>query len=258
MLDRRSSRLALLGPLVLLLGTVLLLAPALPARAEAVPDAVRKKKIKKLGRTLAKKARSPRAPKYKAEILDLIEALGVLGGPEAAEASLRGVPMDDPAVRDRIFALVEKEHAPALVAPLAALLEAKPYRRDFDLRKRVARSLAVMADFKAVEPLARLVRTDEDANVVATAAESLATYAEAPLPARKVAVKRLIDTYTTTYNLMLSMKPDQKVIASLMKKRYKIYARPIRGALQALTGQQLTRPQDWRTWWNKHKKDNDW
>jgi len=258
MLDRRSSRLALLGPLLVLLGVAFLLAPAPAARAEGVPDAVRRAQIKKLGRTLAKKTRSPRAAKYKAEILDLIEALQVLGGPDAAQASLRGVSMDDATVRDKIFDLVEKEHAPTLVAPLAALLDAKPFRRDFDLRKRIARALAVMADFQAVTPLGGLVRTDEDANVVAVAAGSLATYAEAPLVLRKDAVKRLIDTYTTTYNLMLSMKPDQKVIAGVMQKRWKIYARPIRVALQALTAQQITRPQAWRTWWNKNKKKRDW
>ena len=116
----------------------------------------------------------------------------------------------------------------------------------------------LVLDPPAVSPLTGLIRTDEDAEVVAVAAESLASYGAAPLDLRKEAVKQLVETYTTTYNLMLSIKPDQKVIAGVMKKRYQIYAAPVRRALQALTGAQLSRPQEWREWWNEHKKKTDW
>ena len=145
-----------------------------------------------------------------------------------------------------------------MVRPLAALLEAKDHRRDVDLRRRIARSLGIVLDPAATVPLTSLIRTDEDAVVVATAAESLSVYGAAPLPLRKDAVKQLVETYTTTYNLMLSIKPDQKVIAGVMKERYQVYATPLRRALQALTGAQLTRPQEWREWWNEHKKKTDW
>ena len=247
--------------ILLLLGGLGFATPA-PVQADEVgeiTERVRKDKIKKLGKTLQKRAKSRRADKYKPEMLEILDALEVLGGHEAALAAMKGLLYKDEQVRDRIFELVDKEHAPETVGPLARLLEDKAYRRDVDLRKRVARSLAVVADPDAVLPLTSLVRTDEDAEVVAVAAESLSTYGAAPLKLRKEAVKRLVSVYSTTYNLMLSIKPDQKVIASVMKKRWRVYATPVRRALQSLTGQSdLSRPQDWQTWWNKNKKRRDW
>ncbi len=219
-------------------------------------ERARKQAIRDLGKDLRKEARNPRPldDERRARILKQIEALEVLGGPEAAIAALGAVPLTEAVVRDAVFALVDKEHGEALVGPLAERLDDNDYRRDTDLRKRIARSLSIAADAKAVPPLTGLVRTDEDADVVAAAADALATYASAKLPLRKDAVKALIDVYTSTYNLMLSMKPEQRVIADVNQKRWKIFARPIREALQALTGQSITRPQDWRTWWNKNKK----
>ena len=35
-------------------------------------------------------------------------------------------------------------------------------------------------------------------------------------------------------------------------------ARAAYDALQALTGVQLTRPAEWRRWWNSNKKRNKW
>ncbi len=263
----RPRGVSLVLALLVALGCVL---PAAQAEdAGQVPEAMRLRSIRQLGKTLRKKTRSPRRTRYRDEILEILDSLEVFGGWEAGKAALRGVayvetePVDDGeaaanVVRDRIFDIVDTEHAPDLVAPLAALLDDKDYRRDVDLRLRIARSLGIVLDPAAIAPLTSLIRTDEDAKVVAAAAESLTVYAAGPLPARKEAVKQLVATYTTTYNLMLSIKPDQKVLASVMKKRYAIYATPLRRALQALTRAQLTRPQEWREWWNEHKKRTDW
>ena len=69
----------------------------------------------------------------------------------------------------------------------------------------------------------------------------------------------MVDVYTATWNLMMSMRPEDKVIAATMKKKWKVYGRSVRAALQALTGEQtLTRPQEWREWWNANKKRTDW
>jgi len=245
--------------LVLLLAA--LLAPC--ARADGdeptVQDAVRKAQIRQLKRQLRKKAQSPRAPKYKDEILKLIESLEVLGGHEAGEAALEAVALDDVEVRDRAFALADTVHDKALVKPLADMLEDKRYRQDEDVRTRVARSLSVMGDPSAMPPLTELIRTDEEPGVVAAAADSLATYSGGPLELRKEAVKRLVDTYTSTWNLMMSIRPEDKVMAAKMKEHWKVYGRSVRAALQALTGEQtLTRPQEWREWWNANKKRDDW
>lgn len=226
---------------------------------EATTERIRKESIKKLGKTLQKRAKSRRAPKYEKEMLEILAALDALGGVEAGLAALKGLPYDGEKVRDAIFALVDKEHAPQTVGPLGRLLEDKRYRRDVDVRKRVARSLSVVGDPDAIPPLSTLIRTDEDADVVAAAADALATYAAAPIRLRKVAVEQLVGVYATTWNLMRSVDPKQKVIAGVMKKRWKVYASPVRHALRMLTGQaDISRPQDWRTWWNKNKKRRDW
>jgi len=243
--------------LLVLLVASLLLVPLQGAGAgDEAADRVRKRTIKKLEKDLRKEARNPRplTEERQMRVLELIEALAVFGGADAAEAGLEGVPIRDEQIRDAVFGLVDSEHGPELVGPLSALLEAKAYRRDVDVRKRVARSLSVAADPRAVLPLATLIRSDEDATVVAAAADALATYGAAPLKFRREAVRQLVDVYTTTYNLMLSTKSEQRVIRSVMQKRWKVYAGSVRAALQDLTGQRFSRPQEWRTWWNKNKK----
>jgi len=248
-----------------LLTAVLLIAALLGAPAwaeegdETVPESVRKATIKKLGKQLRKKAQSPRAPKYKAEILTMLESLEVLGGWEAGRAALEAVALVDEEVRDAAFGLAEAEHHAKLVKPLAAILDEKRYRKDEDARKRAARSLSIMGDVSAMPYLTDLIRTDEDPEVLAMAADSLAVYSDGPLAMRKDAVKRLVDVYTATWNLMRSMRPEDKVIAAKMTKHWKAYAKSVRSALQSLTGEQtLTRPQEWREWWNANKKRTDW
>ncbi|MHC5012307.1 MAG: hypothetical protein ACYTG6_15410, partial [Planctomycetota bacterium] len=127
-----------------------------PLRAEEegeISERARKAAIKRLGKDLRRRANSQRAPRYKEEILKMLESLEVLGGYEAGEAALNGVALEDEEVRDRIFALVDREHHEQLVKPLVALLQHRDYRRDFDLKQRIARSLSIMASTDAVEPL---------------------------------------------------------------------------------------------------------
>jgi hypothetical protein len=254
-------------PLRRALALVLALAAAAPtARAEppdapdapAPTDAARRSAIKGLKSTLRRLANSPYADSKQDEIRKTLESLASLGGPEAGEAALEGVVLTEEATRDAVFAIVEREHDPSLVEPLAALLEDNRFRRDADLRRRVAHALAVMAAPDAVEPLAGLVRFDEDAEVVAEAAESLATYGAAPLATRKEAVRRLVDLYETTWNYKMSVRPEDKVLSRVATERWTVYARSVRTALQSLTGRQLSRPQEWREWWNENKKKSSW
>jgi hypothetical protein len=226
------------------------------AQGEDAAQVARLEAVRGLARQLRKAARALRPDKP--EILTLLDALDALRGHEAAQAALEGVALTDAEIRERIFALVDREHGPELVEPLSGVLSAKQHRRDADLRRRVARSLGVAGAPAAVAPLTTLIRTDEDAGVVAAAADALATYAAAPLGARKEAVRTLIDVYESTWNLSLSIHPEDKVIATVMKERWRIYGSAVRHALQALTGQTLTRPQEWRWWWNKNKKRTDW
>lgn len=251
---------SVLLPLLLLLLTALVAPPAAAEEPTPAQERARKQAIASLKTKIRRAARSPWRDKKKADLLLHLEALGVLGGTEAGRAAMEAVFHPDGEVRDAAFALIEREHHASFVKPLAALLEDKDLRRDFDVRKRIAHALAVVADPEAIEPLASLIRFDEDPHVVAEAADALAGYAGATVEERKPAVKRLVDLYASTWNLKESVRTDHK--DKLLKKeaqdRYEVYGKSLRFALQSLTGRQLTRPHEWREWWNENKKKRDW
>jgi hypothetical protein len=230
--------------------------PAADATEEAL-EAAKKAKIKDLGRDIRKWAQGPWAVQRKDDILKALEALALLGGLDAADEALGAVPMADPEVRDRAFALVEKVHDKALIKPMVALLEHKDLRRDHDLHRRIAHALAVTADVKAIEPLTALI-SSEDAEVVAAAADALATFADAKVDEKREAVKRMIDLYESTWNMMNSVRPEDQKAAKIASQDWDVFGRPLRQTLQTLTRQQLSRPKDWRRWWNDHKKDAKW
>jgi len=253
--------------LILTAGLCLLFAAVLGSpRAAAAEDdppaqeAGRKNAIQGLKAKVRKASRSPYAMKKKAEVLKHLEALSALGGSEAGRAAMEAVAHPDEEVRAAAFDLIEREHHKSFTKPLAAMLEDKLFRRDYDARRRIAHALAVVADPPAMEPLSTMIRFDEDPKVVAEAADALAGYPTAPLQYRRPAVKQLIDLYASTWNLKESVKTDHK--DKLMKQeaedRYKVYGKSLRFALQALTGQQLTRAREWRDWWNENKKKSSW
>jgi len=256
---RGAIALALLVALLLFPAPALLAAePPEEPEAPALTDAARKQAIKGFKSKLRRLCSSPHAASKQSEILEALESLSALGTPAAGEAALEAVRVTTAEVRDPVFALVEKEHDASLVEPLAALLEGNEYRRDADLRRRIAHALAVMASPSAIAPLASLVRFDEDAEVVAEAADALAVYGAAPLAERKEAVRRLVDLYETTWNYKMSVRPEDKVLSRIASERWGVYSLPVRTALQSLTGQQLTRPKEWRDWWNENKKATTW
>lgn len=203
-------------------------------------------------------ARSPWVENKREEILGYLEALDALGGWEAGRAALEAVVDTDPTLREKAFALAEREHHEKLVPVLTDLLEDKDLRRDADLRRRIAHAYAVMGTTKVIEPLTSLIRTDEPAEVVDEAARALAAHVTATVPQRREPVRRLVDLYETTYNLMVSIRTEDRIQRQVMTKRWDVYGKTVLATLQALTGQQLTRPQEWRRWWNDHKKDTRW
>ena len=240
---------------------VAVFAPPICGAEDAQPaptEIARKKAIKGLRSKLRKAARSPHAHKKTAEIVKFLDSLKALGGHEAGKAALEALPVTDEVIRSQAFDVVESNHHPKLVAPLAALLEEKTYRRDPDLQLRVAHALAVMADAKAIPPLTSLIRTDIHAEVVDEAARALATFGSQPIEKKRDSVKALVGLYSTTFNYMMSMRPEDKVLKKVMNERYRVYGKTVRHALQSLTGQQLTRPHEWRRWWNKNKKAKKW
>ena len=228
-----------------------------PTEMDAAMAAARAAKLKDLKKDLKKWAQGAYAADHKDDILKILDALAVLGGLDAAKAALEAVFDTDKDVRDKLFALVEKVHDKALVAPLAALIEHKDLRRDWDLHVRIAHALTVTADVAAIEPLTKLIAS-EDRKVVAMAADGLATFAEAKVDQKREAVQRMVDLYESTWNVMNSVRPEDQKAAKVAHADWEVFGASLRRALQALTLQQISRPHDFRRWWNDHKKDAKW
>jgi HEAT repeat protein len=220
-------------------------------------EAARAAKVKELRKDLRKWAGSPHEAAHKDELLASIAALKTIGGVGAARGVMDAFPSTDEDVRDKAFELVELVHDKALLAPLAEHIEHKDFRRDFDLHKRIAHALAVIADPAAIEHLTKLVQSP-DADVVAAAADALAVFGDAKTDEKREAVQRLVDLYESTWNLMNSVRPEDRVAAKIAFDKWEIFSKPVRHALQTLTKQQITQSKDWRRWWNDHKKDAEW
>lgn len=259
----RRGRLPALLVGLLVLG---LLLPAAPTAAAGPDDEdgqarARRKTIRGLGKKLGRLARSPYRDKKekKDEAMTLLDGLETLGSKEAAEAALRGVAYEDEKIRNRIFLLVRKHNDPELVKPLGKLLlEEKDYRRDFDLKERIARALGVMGDPKVLPILAELIRGDMDAKVVAAACDSIAAYPDAPVKLKKPPVEEMIGLFAVTWNYMKSVNPAHKIEKKRYLERYKVYGTALRAALEALTKHRLRTPVEWRRWWNDNKKARTW
>ena len=232
--------------------------PAAPPPPPSVSDLARKESIERLEKDLRRMANSPRAPEKKDEILKDLEALGALGGADAAKAGLEALALDNEAVEKAAIGLVETAHAKSLVAPLAALIEHKDFRRRFRLQVLVAHALSVIADVTALEPLVVLVQS-ENPNVVAAAGDAFVVFKSAPHTKRVEPVKRCLEVFESTWNLKESHRPEDRVATDQAKTQWEVYGASLRRALQALTGQtQLTKPRQFRDWWNDHKKESTW
>jgi len=264
-MSRRARLLALClavaGPTV---GGGLAGLPLAPARADgpppppAVNEVARREAIERLGKSLRKDASSPRAEKLREEIVKDLEALEALDGADAARAALEALAFDDDAVEKRVLAYVETVHDASLVKPLAALLEHKDYRRRFRLHAGIAHAFAVIAAPTAIEPLTELIGS-EDPKVVAAAADALGGFKQVPHAKRLEPVRRMIDRFESCWNLKESRRPEDRIATDKAKDEWEVYGAALRKALQALTGQsQLTKPKQFRDWWNDHKKDTNW
>jgi hypothetical protein len=238
-----------------------LLAPA-PARAEEPAptgaELAKRESIKDLERELRKKASSPRAEKHREEIATAIESLKALGGPEAGKAALAALAFDDERTEKAALEVVEANKAKSLVAPLAAFIEDKDTRRRFRLHALIAHALAVIAEDTCIVPLTELVQS-EDRHVVAAAADALAGFKAAPHAKRVEPVRRMIDVFDRTWNLKESVRPEDNVARKDARDDWEVFGQAIRKSLQSLTGQvNLTRPKQFRDWWNDHKHDATW
>lgn len=235
------------------------LAPAPDAAAEGDVDAAaRKRAIRGLGKDLRRLARDPRVLKKLDDVAKILDGLAAVPGPDAGIAALQGAPIADETIRDRIFAFAEENHDKSMLKPLLGLLQDKDHRRDTDLRLRVVHALSVLSDPKAIEPLSELITFDTDEKLVAEVCNALSVYGAAKQEQRHPAVKRMVDLYETTYTYLKSIRPEHRILTKIATTRWRTYGRQMRTALQALTGTQLSKPHEFRKWWNTCKKARDW
>lgn len=230
-----------------------------PAAAPATPlAAARKENVERLGRELRKLCGSPRAAKERKDIDAALESLVALGGTDAALEMLGALAFDDEATEKKVFDFVETVRDKALVKPLGALIEDKDTRRRFRLHAQLAHAFAAIADVSALEHLAKLVESEEP-TVVAAAAEALVGFKSAPHAKRLEPVKQLLEVFESTWNLKESRRPEDRIQTEVARQHWEVYGASVRKALQAMTGQsQLTRPKEFRDWWNDHKRATNW
>ena len=99
----------------------------------------------------------------------------------------------------------------------------------------------------------------EDPHVVAATAEALVAFKSATHAKRFEPVKQLIELFESTWNLKESRRPEDRIQTDVAKGHWEIYGASVRKAIQALSGQkQLTRPREFRDWWNENKKATNW
>jgi hypothetical protein len=230
--------------------------PAVPP--PTLNETARKEALEGLGKDLRRLCASPRAEKKREEIDKTIDSVIALGGADGAKTLLDALVWDDEATEKRVLEFVETVHEKSLVKPLAAVLDDKENRRRFRLHSLVAHALSVIADPSAIPALTELVDS-EDATVIAAAGDALAVFKQAPHAKRVDAVRRMIDRYESTWNLKESRRPEDRIATDEAKKDWEVFGASLRKALQALTGQaQLSRPKQFRDWWNDNKKATNW
>ncbi|HIG12742.1 MAG: hypothetical protein ABGY71_08455 [bacterium] len=127
----------------------------------------------------------------------------------------------------------------------------KRHRKNIALQRQLILSLGKTRDLKATEELTDLLKSDV-AILVGAAAEALVQFDGAPLKTRKKIFNELLKMIMTTKATKDSNPND---IAA--REKWDIIAAPIITTLQALSGHDARRPEEWQRWWNKNKK-KDW
>ena len=127
----------------------------------------------------------------------------------------------------------------------------KKHRKNIALQRRLILSLGKTKDTDAVKDLLDLLN-DKDNAIIAAASQALGDFEEAEQKVRKDIFNDLLKLLTTTKALK-----DSDINDIVSRERYDAIAAPITTTLQALSGHDARKPEDWQRWWNKNKK-KDW
>jgi hypothetical protein len=127
----------------------------------------------------------------------------------------------------------------------------KKHRKDIQLQRRLILSLGKTKDVGAVKKLLDLLNDNHNIIVGATA-EALSQFEEAPQKVRKEIFNDLLKMMMTTK----AMK-DANASDIVAREKWDVIAAPIITTLQAMSGHDERKPEEWQRWWNKNKK-KDW
>ncbi|MCB9915387.1 MAG: hypothetical protein H6828_09595 [Planctomycetes bacterium] len=127
----------------------------------------------------------------------------------------------------------------------------KKLRQDVALQRQLILSLGKTKDPAATKRLIDLLNDDDHVLVGATA-ETLANFSGAEQKLRKELFNELL-------KLMMTTKTAKDADANdiVAREKWDVIAAPIITTLQALSGHDERKPEEWQRWWNKNKKE-DW
>ena len=140
---------------------------------------------------------------------------------------------------------------PESVDVLVKQLGNKAHKKNLYLKRQILLSLGKTTDEGAAEEILDMLK-DKDQIVVAAAAEALGEYHEAEQKLRKELVEGVLKELMPRKNAIDNDSADE-----IAREWYDAISGPCITTLQRLTGQELRSPEDFRTWWNKNKKE-DW
>jgi hypothetical protein len=161
---------------------------------------------------------------------------------------------NDEGVRDNQLFLASAvalgQMGPESVSVLDEWIGKKPHKQDLALQRQLILSLGKTKDEKAIKSLVDLL-TDKYPAVQGATAEALGNFADVEQKQRKFVFEEILKVLNAIKDSV-----DADVNNREARERYDVIAAPMVTTLQALTGESIRDPSEWRHWWNKNKKKN--
>lgn len=150
----------------------------------------------------------------------------------------------------RAAAVALGEMGPESVKTLTSWIGDKRHRQDLILQRDLILALGKTKDEKGIRTLEDIL-SHHEASLQASSAEALANYAEAELKTRKDIFESILKVLTAAKN-----DTDSNINDIIARERYDTISASMITTLQALSGHNERKPEEWQRWWNKNKKKN--
>jgi hypothetical protein len=131
------------------------------------------------------------------------------------------------------------------------IFEDKKFKKETGLLCIIIQQVGSTDDWASAEMLADLLDHHEY-TFIASAADALAQFNDAPGPLRRDVVERMVKLYAQYSEDAESDQQDQE-----KQEKFRKTSGSLAKALEALTGTQQRTPTDWNTWFNKNKTNKE-